>query len=121
MDDISAKISELLGTQEGIKQITDMAQQLGIDPSQLDGILGGEVPPKKEKPQQDVFDGINVETLLKVQKLMSKMNSNNNDTALLDALKPYMSAERSRKIDDAKRIMNLMQIIPLINSERGQL
>ena len=47
------------------------------------------------------------------------LNSNNNDTALLDALKPYMSAERSKRIDDAKRIMNLMQIIPLINSERG--
>ena len=119
MNDITEKISELLGSQDGIRQITEMAQQLGIDPSQLDGILGGEVPPKKEKPPQDAFDGIDVETLLKVQKIMAKMNSANNDTALLDALKPYMSAERSKRIDEAKRIMNLMQIIPLINSERG--
>lgn len=119
MNDISEKISELLGTQEGIKQITEMAQKLGIDPAQLDGVFGGEVPPKKEKPPQDMFDGINVETIRKVQQIMNKMNSNNNDTALLDALKPYMSAERSKRIDDAKRIMNLMQIIPLINSERG--
>ena len=119
MDDISAKISELLGTQEGMKQIIEMAQQLGIDPSQLDGILGNEAPPKKEKVSQDMFDGINVETLMKVQKIMNKMNSSNNESALLDALKPYMSAERSQKIDDAKRIMNLIQIIPLINSERG--
>ena len=119
MNDISEKISELLGTQEGIRQIAEMAQQLGIDPSQLDGILGGEVPPKKEKPPQDMFDGINVETLLKVQQIMNKMNSNNNDTALLDALKPYMSPQRCKRIEDAKSIMKLMQIIPLINSERG--
>ena len=119
MDNLSAKITELLGSQEGIKQITEMAQQLGIDPSQLDGMLNVETPPQKEKTQQDIFDGINMETILKVQKLINKMNSNNNDTALLDALKPYMSPERSRKIEDAKRIMNLMQIIPLINSERG--
>ncbi len=118
MDDLSAKISELLNSQEGIKQITEMAQQLGIDPSQLDGVLGNEAPPKKEKPSQDMFDGINIETILKVQRIMNQMTSNN-DTALLDALKPYMSPERSRKIEDAKRIMNLMQIIPLINSERG--
>lgn len=118
MNDLSAKISELLNSQEGIKQITEMAQQLGLDLSQLDGILGNETPPKKEKPVQDMFDGINVETILRVQNIMNKMN-NNNDTALLDALKPYMSPERSRRIDDAKRIMNLMQIIPLINSERG--
>lgn len=119
MDDISAKITQLLSSQDGIKQITEMAQQLGIDPSQLDGMLNVETPPKKEKPPQDMFDGINMETILKVQRLVSKMNSNNNDTALLDALKPYMSPERLRRIEDAKRIMNLMQIIPLINSERG--
>ena len=119
MDDISAKINELLGSQEGVKQITQMAQQLGIDASQLDGILQSEPPPQKEKPTKDLFDGIDVETLLKVQKIMSRMNNTNNETALLDALKPYMSAERSKRIDEAKRIMNLMQIIPLINSERG--
>ena len=119
MDDISAKISELLSSQEGIRQIAEMAQQLGIDPSQLDGILGDEAPPKKEKPPQDMFDGINVETLLKVQQIINRMNSTNNETALLDALKPYMSPERSKKIEDAKRIMKLMQLIPLINSERG--
>ena len=118
MDDLTAKISELLNSQEGIKQIAEMAQQLGIDPSQLDGVLGSETPPKKDKPVQDMFDGINVETLLKIQRIMNQMNSNK-DTALLDALKPYMSPERSQKIEEAKKIMNLMRIIPIINSERG--
>ena len=116
MDDLSAKISEILGSQDGIKQITEMAEKLGIDPSQINSALNNESPPQKEK--QDMFDGINMETILKVQKLVSKMNSNNNDTAPLDALKPYMSPERSKRIEDAKKIMNLIQLIPLINSER---
>ena len=118
MDDLTAKISELLNSQEGIKQIAEMAQQLGIDPSQLDGVLGGETPPKKEKPVQDMFDGIDMETIFKLQRIMNQMNSDK-DTALLDALKPYMSPQRSRKIEEAKKIMSLMRIIPIINSERG--
>lgn len=115
MDDLSAKISEILGSQDGIKQIAEMAEKLGIDPSQINSALNNETPPKEK---QDMFDGINMETILKVQKLVSKMNSNNNDTVLLDALKPYMGPERSKRIEDAKKIMNLMQLIPLINSER---
>lgn len=115
MEDLSAKLSEILNSPDGIKQITQMAEQLGLDTSQLDGMLNNEPPPKKEPPPKDAFDGLNVETIIKVQKLINSMNEKNADTALLDALKPYVSAERSQRIEDAKRIMSLMQLIPLIN------
>lgn len=119
MDDLSEKISEILGSEEGMKQVSEMAQMLGLDISQLNSAPGegkkDEIPPKKEKSDQAAFDGINIETLLKVQKLMNQMNGNNNDVALLDALKPYVNPKRYQKIEDAKKIMSLMQLIPLIN------
>ena len=48
------------------------------------------------------------------------MNRQDRNTALLDALKPYMSKERVQKIENAKKIMNLMQLLPMLGKMSGQ-
>jgi hypothetical protein len=53
-------------------------------------------------------------TLLKLQQAMSTITANQANVQLLMALKPRLKAERAKKVDDAVRVMQLIQFLPLI-------
>lgn len=116
MDDLSAKISEILGSEEGMKQFEEMARMLGVDPTQArqtaDMIKERETSPP---PMPD--GGID---MMAVMRILQQMNRQDRNTALLDALKPYMSKQRVQKIENAKKIMNLMQLLPMLGKMSSQ-
>lgn len=45
---------------------------------------------------------------------MSTVGSNRSNIELLMALKPRLSAQRAKKVDDAVRVMQLIQFLPLL-------
>lgn len=53
-------------------------------------------------------------TLLKLQQAMSSLSANQSNIQLLMALKPRLKPERAKKVDDAVRVMQLIQFLPLI-------
>ena len=52
--------------------------------------------------------------LMTIQKAMSSFNESNKNVDLLKALKPHLSDERQKKVNDAIRIMQLMNVLPLL-------
>jgi len=56
---------------------------------------------------------LDIGKLLKVQKLLSQ-RKDDSSTALLRALKPHLSEENRKKVDEAVRIMELLDLLPLI-------
>lgn len=52
--------------------------------------------------------------LFKLQKAMSTVGSNRANIELLMALKPRLKPQRAKKIDDAVRVMQLVQFLPLL-------
>lgn len=138
MDDLAKTLTDLLGTEEGQKNLQSIASMLGLggdsggpgsgaahspqqpspDLSALGGILsslgsgpGGAGP---QQTQQDSGSGFNLDPamLIKIQQLMSRMQPGADDKniALLRALKPHIS--RENKVDEAIRILQLLSVLP---------
>lgn len=56
--------------------------------------------------------------LLKLAPLMGNLNKDDENTALLKALRPYLHGDREKRLDDAIQILRIMKVLPLIQ-EKG--
>ena len=124
MDDIMNKIQDILGSEEGMQQLKSMAQSLGIDIDEQLGDLSGVGDSKDDgkasgqegkKPPPDMnFSEIDVDMLLKMQKLLSSFGKEDDNTRLLLALKPHFSDERKVKVDKAIKMLQLISLMPIL-------
>ncbi|MEG2174416.1 MAG: hypothetical protein RR135_02890 [Oscillospiraceae bacterium] len=128
MEDFSALITQFLGSEEGMSQLRSVASALGLSDTadanpgtaaapasagtgdvgampDLSTLLGG---------IQDNVGGIDMSTILLLQRALSAYNQTDRNTELLRALKPHFSAGRAKKVDDALRILQLIRLLPLL-------
>lgn len=65
--------------------------------------------------------GIDIETMMKMQKLMSAINSSSNNSGanLLRSLKPYLNSSRQAKVDEYIQLFNIEKVINLMNQSGG--
>ena len=103
-----SSLSNLIGGLSGNQQKSDT----GVNISALTSLLSAAQPP----PSGQTGSGLpfDMGTLLKLQKAMSSIGSNQENIQLLLALKPRLKENRAKKVDDAIRIMQLIQFLPLI-------
>lgn len=111
------KLSEMLSTEDGQKQISDIISALqgdGGEESPLSGILsalGGGEDGKEEKNAQNSGFDLDFATLSKVKKLLSASGGKKSEsTALLQSLKPFLRDERKEKIDNLIKIMSYASV-----------
>lgn len=116
------KVQEMLSDPESLKQIQELADMLNseMDNSQStqatqDNISSPTestsnnfqniIPPSNDNPDNN-FD------FSKIFQIMQLFNntSNSQDTALLLALKPYLTNERQNKVDKAIKLMKIYDI-----------
>lgn len=57
---------------------------------------------------------ISMDTILKIQRTMQALSLSNPNIGLLRAMRPLLSPRRARKVDDAIRIMQLIQLLPAL-------
>lgn len=57
---------------------------------------------------------ISMDTILKIQRTMQALSRSNPNIDLLRAMRPLLSSRRARKVDDAIRIMQLIQLLPAL-------
>ena len=62
----------------------------------------------------DIFGGINIDMILKIGEIMSKMNEQDKNTELLLALKPHLRDENRAKMDTAVKIFRLISLLPYL-------
>lgn len=114
MDDLAAKLSELLGSPGGLDKLKGLA-----------GLLGGAAaesaadPPSSEPQQSGSPLGIDSEALqmmTKIAPLLSSFRQEDDSTRLLHALRPMLGAERQKKLDESIKLLQLMRMLPLLKS-----
>ena len=108
MPDLSS-LSGLLGGLTG--NAPQQSNPSGPDLSALTALLGGQTSPA---PQNSGLPNIDLGTIAKLSKAFSSVQQNRSNIDLLFALKPRLKEERAKKVDDAVRIMQLIQFLPLI-------
>ncbi|MBR5485462.1 MAG: hypothetical protein IKV41_03015 [Oscillospiraceae bacterium] len=134
MDDIAAQIGQILNDPQAMSQIQSIAASLGLNPnssppapppqqqnsgidtSMLMNMLGSLLSGNSGNSSQAVATPppIDPNMILSIQQAMSTFQSTNQNVQLLRALRPHFGPERQKKVDDAIKIMQLINVLPLI-------
>lgn len=102
MEDLESTISQILGNPESMSQILSLAKSFGISPPEE----------RQETPQQPQTTQPPMDSALPAMaELIRQAGSvDPREVQLLNALKPYCSEDRCRRIDRALRAARLSQI-----------
>ena len=139
MDDLASMITQFLSSEEGMNQLRSVSAALGIpDPTAAapqagqNGFnnfvpppvnngggapAGGGVPffsSQGTSSSQAGAPSLDLNTIMLMQRAISALNQDDQNTELLRALKPHFSEERAKKVDDAIRILQLIRLLPLV-------
>ena len=121
MDDLTSKVQEILGSEEGMKQSQDMAKALGLTggddpPAPPSGDLSGLLAGLGDSPPPSGGEGfsINPADLMRIRQLMQQARAETPSTAFLRSLRPLLKEERRHKVDEAIRILHLMSLLPVL-------
>lgn len=83
--------------------------------------FSGNFENKNEQNSGFDFSNIDMETILKIKKIMSKMSSNQPSprSNLLMSLKPYLKDSKKEKIDQYIQFMNMASVFEELNRKTG--
>ncbi len=68
----------------------------------------------EDSGEESFFSGIDLDMIMKISDIMSKLNTNDKDTELLIALKPYLKEQNQKKIDSAVKLFKIISLLPLL-------
>lgn len=108
MEDLEQKLSELLSSPDSMAQLMAAARALsggnGADPP-------APAPDSGNAPQEPGpgFDLPDLQTMTRIMGLMNRLSAPRDDkrTALLTALRPWLSPQRRQKLDRALQMMQM--------------
>ncbi len=105
MDDLAQKISELLGSPDGVQKLQAAAASLGM-------LTDNKTEPSAQPVSAMLLSGGDLEVLQRLVPLVSGFKQDSQDTVLLKAIRPYLQDERQRRVDDAVKIMHMLKVLP---------
>lgn len=109
MDNIQDKIAEIMADPEALKEVQNLGKMLGISGDEYSA------PPKE--PEPPIMSDEALKGIAKIAPLLSQANKEDDTTRLLAALRPFLSEEKCRKLDSAKKMIGLMRLLPVLKSE----
>lgn len=120
MSDMSEMLKNFSSMMEG-KEIPDNIKEM------LNSLQNNSPQMENNKNSQDSqnnsqsIPNIDINTMLKFQKLMNSMNSSSNSSGanLLRSLKPYLKPSRQAKVDEYIQLFSIEKAIELMNKSGG--
>lgn len=108
MDDLTSMLSGLLNSPQGMEQLKNMAGAL----------LGNQSEEVKGDTTTKDFalPNISPNEIAGIMKMMKVLKQDTNDSRanLLLSIRPHLSENRQKRVDDAVKILRLIQILPLV-------
>ncbi len=105
MEDLSEKLDRLLSSPDSLKQIEELMAAFGGTTD--------EAPTPAAPLPADAFGG---EMLFKLLPLLSAFGQEDENAALLRALRPHLGKERQKRLDEAEKMMKLVRLLPLLKA-----
>ena len=106
MDDLNEKLTQLLTSPEGMAKIQSVM-----------AAFGGEAPQAKAAPPPPSGAQPDLSAITKLLPLLSGMGQDNEDTRLLQALRPYLRGQREQRLDETVRLLKMMRLLPLLQEQ----
>ncbi|MBQ5840825.1 MAG: hypothetical protein IIW40_02605 [Clostridia bacterium] len=107
MDDLGEKISKLLSSPDAMEKIQSAMAAFGVQESASQA-ASSPLPPAPAGGLPDL------NAIAKLAPLLSSMGQDNNDTRLLQALRPYLHGERAGRLDETMRLLRLLRLLPML-------
>jgi hypothetical protein len=107
---LAGMLGNAMGGQTGQPQQAQSPSGAGFDVAALTNMLGGVPSGGGNAPGLP----IDMNTIMKLGQAMSSMQGNRQNVDFLLSLKPRLNERRAKKIDDAIKVMQLIQFLPLI-------
>ena len=124
MDNIQGKIAEIMADPQALKQVQSLGKMLGLDTAESSSkqssvSLGNFINSDSSSNISSDFvnQGVPTEMMSKIMKIMpllQKVNQEDDVSRLLQALRPFLSEDKCRKLESAKKMLQVMKIIPLL-------
>lgn len=115
MEDLSQKISALLSDPSTMEQIKNLTGLLGQSNTDNSNPVEKTVP-ISNMPKNDFMNTEMLGTVMKVAPLLQSINKEDDSTRLLRALKPFLSTEKCKKVDEAIKMLGIFKMLPLMKS-----
>ena len=126
MDDLNEKLGSILSDPKAMREIAALASRLGVDTPGLHSNDSGQSKPHESRDESTVsgtgsnglFGGLSGSSALPMMAgllpMLSSVKADDDTTRLLDAIRPFLSPERQKKLDRAKKLIQVMRLLPLI-------
>ncbi len=113
MDDLNEKLTQLLSSPEGMAKIQSAMAALGsaVAEEEASSATPTAPPPPSGSGMPDLA------ALTKLLPLLSGMGQDNEDTRLLQALRPYLHGERAGRLDETMRLLKMLRLLPLLQEQ----
>ena len=108
MDNFSDRISEILSDPQAMEQIRSIAGMLGAESK------SPQPPPPQNNAPNNMMSPEVLNAVSRIMPLMSEYNKEDDGTRLLAALRPFLSRERQKKLDEASRMLHILRFLPMI-------
>ena len=111
MDDLSEKLAGILNDPESMEKVRRMAENLFGGDSDKEGFE------KSDAKSESFLENMpNINEMQKLMSIISKFKSvpNDNRANLLLSLKPHLSDKRQEKVDNAIKLLKIIQMLPLL-------
>lgn len=120
MDDLSSKISSILSDPQALEQIKGLGEMLGLSGASATS-SDAQVHKEQQKSPPDMLSSLSsvsssdsLSMLTKFAPLLSDLNKEDDTTRLLFALRPFLSYERQKKLDEAGKLIKMMKLLPVL-------
>ena len=135
MDNLENAISGILSDPDAMKKIQELSQSLGLAPQQaqspsisnkqgsgidmssISNVLSKMTGATPQAEKTHSGGSLNPEILsigTRLMPLLSSFNREDESTALLNALRPFLSEQKCRRLDEASKILRIMRLLPAI-------
>lgn len=104
---IEEKLSEIMSDPEAMEQVRSLGKMLGLETGQVQEV----------KPQSEASEFFNDEAIGKLTQLMpiiSEARREDDTTRLLAALRPFLSEEKRKRLENAKKIIMMIKLFPAL-------
>ncbi|MGN0462632.1 MAG: hypothetical protein ACI4HZ_09340 [Ruminococcus sp.] len=115
MDDLTSKINEIMSDPEKMREIQNLGKMMGLNTDNTPPPPKKAEPPKQSNPFGEL-GGIDPSIIGKLAPILTSVNREDDTTRLLDAMAPFLSAERREKLQKIKKMLVIIRLLPNIKN-----
>lgn len=122
MDDLTGKLMELLSNKENMENIKSLSSLISANIENSDGksetkTAEKSITPPTAEHQNEIVPIDTIQTVMKLMPVLSSINKEDDNTRLLTALRPHLSAKRQAKLDESMKMMQMFKVLPVLKSQ----